>query len=237
MYRSNVFLATVGDFLWSLQANPEPYDSIVEIAVPCGFVAVPVITYLLDYAGFAWSAIATVCLGVLYGAMSIVGFLPLQIATAFTFTCYRALLFSMVAAYVAVIFGPHSVGRVTGILYTTTALFVLGLGDTTLQRIVKNSLNGDWFMVHVVMLSLMLPVAVLSLWIQRRSKEVGPPPSQSKSGGDDWETRSVVSNLSRAPSFSLGDNDMVMALSASHSSMRLLTSPVGEGGIPEHGSP
>lgn len=62
------------------------------------------------------SAYMVVLIGLGYGGLSLVPNLQVQLGTALLFTFFRAALFSFVAAFNAKVFGPASVGRVTGIL-------------------------------------------------------------------------------------------------------------------------
>jgi hypothetical protein len=60
-----------------------------------------------------------------YSVFMCIPILYCQPVAAFFFTFFRALLFTFVGSYNAVVFGPKSVGRVAGIVYTSTAFFIL----------------------------------------------------------------------------------------------------------------
>ncbi len=71
-----------------------------------------------------------------------------QPVAAFFFAFYRALLFSFVAAFTAVIFGSKSVGRITGLLYTTTAFFILL--QTPMIHFTTNQLHNNYLPLHLI---------------------------------------------------------------------------------------
>lgn len=191
MFRSNMYLGTTYNFLESLNA-PDIYLTVCASIVPLGFVIVPVFSYVLGNHGFASTGHLCWLLGVTYGILSLFPDYVVQVVTAFVFTCYRAVLFSYVAAFVASIFGAHSVGRVTGILYTTTACFVAL--QYPMVTFVVNNLSNNYVPLHWLLLGIMTPVVMVSVWIQCTSQEVGPPEKGVKR---------VDSSLERRPSFAV----------------------------------
>ena len=91
--------------------------------------------------GFAITGHVVNVLGVLYGLFMCIPELWSQPVSSFFFAFYRALLFSFVAAFTAVVFGPKAVGWITGILYTTTAFFILL--QTPMVNFTMNQVCGD----------------------------------------------------------------------------------------------
>lgn len=194
MFRSNQFLGTAGQFLKSLddEAHNNLYTKFLATIVPLGFIFVPVISYFLDRCGFAASAYMVVALGLLYGGLSMVPILQVQVGTAFAFTFYRAALFSFVGAYVAKVFGPASVGRITGILYTTTAVLVLL--QYPLTALTWDTFNGNYFPLHTLLTVLCLLCVFNVCIVQCRSDEVGIPEAleDDEDEDDDSETGGVL---------------------------------------------
>ena len=75
--------------------------------------------------GFAISGHTVNGLGLAYSALVMVPLLYTQPPAAFFFTFFRALLFTFVGSFNTVVFGPKSVGRIAGLVYTTSAFFIL----------------------------------------------------------------------------------------------------------------
>ncbi len=126
-FRNNLFLGTTRSYLTALH-DPEHnnlYSNISAVIVPCGFLFVTVVGWVMDKYGFAITGHCVNVLGLLYGTFMTIPVLWAQPISSFFFAFYRALLFSFVAAFTAVVFGPKAVGRITGILYTTCAFFIL----------------------------------------------------------------------------------------------------------------
>lgn len=162
--------------------------------------------------GFAVSAYMVVVIGLAYGGLSIVPILQVQLGTAFMFTFYRAALFSFVAAFNAKIFGPASVGRVTGILYvladtagarwlaaclcsacdrytTTAALIVLQYPATTLT---VDTFHNNYQPLHAFLTLCCALMFIDVACVQCYSKEVGWPVEQPDFDSDDEEVGKPV---------------------------------------------
>jgi hypothetical protein len=68
---------------------------------------------------------ATNLLGVLYGTLVLINSLPVQLGTFLAFTGYRAFLYSVMSTFNAHIFGLRTLGRITGFVFTSSAVFQL----------------------------------------------------------------------------------------------------------------
>lgn len=180
MFRSNVFLGTAGNFLLSLgdAAHHDLYSTFLASIIPLGFIFVPLISYFLDRKGFAYSAYGVVLIGVVYGALSIVPMLEVQLATAFMFTFYRAALFSFVAAFNAKIFGAASVGRVTGILYTSTAVLIVLQYPAT--AVTVHYFDDNYMPLHALLTGLCALMFIAVAVLQCKSREVGVPEEEEE---------------------------------------------------------
>ena len=119
-----------------------------------------------------------VIIGVAYGGLSLVPMLEVQLATAFMFTFYRAALFSFVAAFNAKIFGPQSVGRVTGILYTSTAVLITLQYPAT--AITVHYFGDNYQPLHALLTGLCVLMFIAVAVLQCKSKEVGVPPDEEE---------------------------------------------------------
>lgn len=172
MLRTNLFLGMVQDFLASL--GDAEHGDVISVAtgwiVPAGVIFVPLIDAALARGGYASSAYATVLVGVAYGALSCVHSLYLQAATAVLFTLFRASLFSVVAAFNADVFGPMTVGRISGILYTTTALFILL--QRPLTQLAQGPLDDNYVPINAGFTALAGCLLPLVWWIQWTSPDI-----------------------------------------------------------------
>jgi len=173
-------LATLGD---------ADHGDAISIAtgwiVPAGVLFVPIIDWALASGGYGFSAYSVVGIGIAYGALSCVHQLQLQSATAVLFTLYRAFLFSVVAAFNADVFGPMTVGRISGILYTTTAAFI-GL-QPLLTRVAQGPLDGDYMPVNAgltVLAACLLPIV---WWISSVSPTIMTRKTGEPQDGDEDE--------------------------------------------------
>jgi len=175
MFRSNMFLGTAGNFLLALgdAADNDYYSKFLASIIPLGFIFVPVISFFLDRKGFARSAYMVIAIGLAYGGLSMVKNLKVQLATAFFFTFFRAALFSFVAAFNAKIFGPASVGRVTGILYTTTAILITLQYPATAATV--HVFDNNYMPLHGLLTFLCAACIPTVMILQCYSKEVGLP--------------------------------------------------------------
>ncbi len=112
-FRNNLFLGSTRGYLTEL-GDPHHHNlfsKLSGIIVPLGFIYVTAVGYVLDTYGFAISGHVVNVLGVTYGIFQCIPELWAQPIASFFFAAYRALLFSYVAAFTAVVFGSKSVGR------------------------------------------------------------------------------------------------------------------------------
>lgn len=165
------------------------YSKIVGVVLPLGFVFAPAVGWLMSKHGFGMTSHVVNFLGAAYGAFEIVPHLWAQPVAAAFFTAYRALLFSYVAAFTIVVFGPTSVGRMTGILYSVGAVFII------LQMvIVKEVKQGPQYQyLRAGSLAALIFPIIVTVWIQRVSEEVGPSkPSVIELASDEEELQATL---------------------------------------------
>jgi hypothetical protein len=108
---------------------------------------------------------------------AILAVLWLQPAAAVVFTMFRALLFTFVGSFNTVVFGPKSVGRIAGVVYTSTAGFILL--QTALISFTSKELGNNYLPMHLLDVSIVVIPIVMTFWVSRRSMEVGVPASRA----------------------------------------------------------
>ena len=161
MWRSNLFLGLANDFLASLgdAQHGDVVTTTVAWVIPAGVVFVPVAAWLLDNMGLVVSGYTTFGLGLAYGILTCIPNLWLQVGTAVLFTMYRALFYSYLSTYTAKVFGMATVGRLTGILYTSTAIFIPF--SILIDQAVQDQLHGNFLPVNIAMTA-MLAIPILA---------------------------------------------------------------------------
>jgi hypothetical protein len=127
MFRANVYLGSIGDYLTSIGDADDGhiYQEFVAAIVPLGVVFVPIVSWLLNNKGYTTTCWVVFAAGLGYEGATIVESKVMQLIGALLFTFYRAALYSLVASFCSSIFGSKSVGRISGIVYTVTAGTIL----------------------------------------------------------------------------------------------------------------
>eukprot|EP00656_Telonema_subtile_P014390 TRINITY_DN17373_c0_g1_i1.p1 TRINITY_DN17373_c0_g1~~TRINITY_DN17373_c0_g1_i1.p1 ORF type:complete len:274 (-),score=79.03 TRINITY_DN17373_c0_g1_i1:128-949(-) len=169
MTRSNLFLGLVADDLKQKGDNTKLYTKLTSGIVPLGFLAVPVIDKMIRHLGLGRSMDVTLLLGVLYGAISLIPYVPIQLLTALIYTLYRALVFSAIGTYNAQVFGPATMGKVSGAMYTITAPFQLL--SYPLVAVTQDVFNNNYEVVSFFQILWLIPVFVFSLWLRKHTRE------------------------------------------------------------------
>jgi len=169
MTRSNLFLGLVADDLKQKGDDTKIYTKITSAIVPLGFLAVPIIERLIREMALCTAMDITVGLGVIYGGISLIPNVPIQLVTAVVYTLYRALLFSAIATYNAQVFGPATMGKVAGLMYTLSAPFQLL--SYPLVAVTQDCFDNNYAMVSVFQILWLIPVYVMSRWLRRHTQE------------------------------------------------------------------
>lgn len=110
-------------------------------------------------------------MGLVYNIAMMSGSINLQLLTAVIFLVYRANLFAFPAAFAGRIFGPRTVGRVSGLLWTLTCpvQFVL----TPALHLTLTKFGGSFRPLLVFQIASLVPVVILTIILQSTSKQRG----------------------------------------------------------------
>ena len=123
--RANTYIGLNDEVLIRMGDTNGHYINIFSYALPCGIVFIPIIDVAVTRLGLVGALHATNLLGVLYGTLVLINSLPVQLGTFLAFTGYRAFLYSVMSTFNAHIFGLRTLGRITGFVFTSSAVFQL----------------------------------------------------------------------------------------------------------------
>jgi len=150
--RANTYIGLNDQILTRMGDTNGHYIDIFGYALPAGLFFIPLIDIVVNMLGLVGAIHATNILGIMYGGLVLVQCLPVQIVTFVAFTGYRAFLYSVMSTFNANVFGLQTLGRITGFVFTSSAVFQL------LQYPIVNSIptyfHNDPFYPQVCLVSL-----------------------------------------------------------------------------------
>ena len=179
MTRSNLFLGILTPFFESIGGVSDSTDNMVQVAtfmVPAGALFTPLVEIIISKARGSGGALLVHVLGACYGSLMFVQSpLWVQLITTALYGFYRALLFSVIAAFNVEVFGLASTGRINGVMYSVTGF--LSLIITPALDYVQDSCDGDFKWLLVYQFLAMIPSLALTIVLYFYSKEpfVGGP--------------------------------------------------------------
>jgi len=131
MTRSNLYLGMLSPFFDSLSTiDTTTYITIATFMVPAGCLFTPVVDMTISKLGGAGALGMVHLVGAIYSGLNLVPVLWVQLVATGLYGYYRALLFSAVSAFNVNVFGFKSLGRINGVMYTSTGLFSLLIGPS-----------------------------------------------------------------------------------------------------------
>ena len=186
LFRVNYYIGTVGEQLLAFtgelvfagnstvstnELQAEFFTEMFAYFLPLvGVLSVPVIGVLLDKVGLYLSIWVLVVSGVLYAVFSLLLFMPIevQLITFILVAFFRALLFSVMATYVAVEFSFVHFGKLWGIVFLMGGIVNLGEYFMTVYA------NGQYFWINVTMLILSVVCIGFPVYLAKH-----PPPEMA----------------------------------------------------------
>lgn len=123
--------------------------------IPLGFFCIPLIGTISRRSGLLATLKVTNALAIAYSVLMMIPTLAAQPFAMIIYTCYRAFLFSVVAAFNARVFGYQSMGTIQGAVSFSAG--VLNLCQNPLLSLTVSKLSGDFFPLNVFNLLLCLP--------------------------------------------------------------------------------
>ena len=157
LLRACSYMGNMENFLNSLgdENTGHFYTSIFSIVVPLGFLVIPLVDYVMFSNTFIKSLNIVTLLGVVFGVITCVNVLSLQVLGFFVFCVFRALLYSVIGTFVAHTFGPLNGGRTNGVLWLLASIFNFAIYP--LSSFILEKCHGDWTLLNVILLLCCLP--------------------------------------------------------------------------------
>ncbi len=188
--RANFYIGNNNELLHRYGDHDGWYTRVFGYALPAGIVFIPIIDATVERLGLIGALHTTNFMGVAYGSLALVANLPLQYAVFGFFTGFRAFLYSVMSTFNAQVFGLNTLGRMTGFVFTSSAMFQLL--QYPLTDLVNLQFKGDPFWPCLGLVVATVPVALLLFVFQCRWKrqQLRPLPASpgllAPPGGDEF---------------------------------------------------
>jgi hypothetical protein len=164
-----VFLGDAGNADADAAGAVSGYTQAFIVAGALGFVAFPLVAYLLERHGFAASFAAVGALIGTHNVLALVPSLPAQYATFLLWSTGRFALFAVYFAYLPEAFGFRYFGTVNGVV--SVVLATSALLPYPLTLLVLGPLGGAYAPVNVTWLVIVTLASVAyPLWLHRRHR-------------------------------------------------------------------
>ncbi len=152
LLRACSYMGNMENFLNSLgdEETGHYYTSIFSVVVPLGFLVIPLVDFVLFNNSFVSSLHIVTILGVVFGSITCVNELNIQVVGFFVFCVFRALLYSVIGTFVAHTFGPLHGGRTNGVLWLLASILNFALFPMT--KFILERADGDWQLLNLLLL-------------------------------------------------------------------------------------
>ncbi len=148
------------------------YSKIFSFVLPAGIVCVPFIDRSIHYFGLIGSLTLTTFVGLIFSGVALISELKYQLITFATFTIFRAFLYAVMSTFNAQIFGLETLGRITGIVFTSSS--ILGLLQYPLIDITNKTFHGNFKYLLYFLCGLSIPTFILIIqFMYHRKKYYG----------------------------------------------------------------
>ncbi|KAA8497952.1 Protein FMP42 [Porphyridium purpureum] len=135
------------------------YSSLFGWILPVGIVFIPLIDFTVRRFGLIFSLQMTNVLGLVYGLMTLIPVLAVQVPVFIVFTCFRAFLYGVMSTFNAWVFGYRTIGRMTGFVFSISA--IVSLLQYPLVSMVNYRYGGNPFWVCLFLALVCLPLIVM----------------------------------------------------------------------------
>lgn len=123
MTRSNLYVGMIAPFFESISSsNVNTFITIATFIVPAGCFFTPVVECVIESLGGAGAFLVVHIVAVAYTGLNFIPLLWVQLLATILFGFYRALLFSATSAFNLQVFGVSNLGRINGVMYSTTGM-------------------------------------------------------------------------------------------------------------------
>jgi len=104
------------------QPNTETFVTVATYIVPAGALCVLLVEVIIQRLGGTGATLVVHVLGAVYNSLMFAPVLWVQLIATAVYGFYRALLYSLVAAFNVKVFGVQNSGRINGVMYTLTGI-------------------------------------------------------------------------------------------------------------------
>jgi len=173
--RCNLYLGLLPYFYESKQfsmgtsATSDYYVNVTSALIPLGCLCAPLINALIQTLGFGYTSQAIALIAAAQSLLMLSPSLPLQLAAACLFVVYRANVFAFPPALTGKIFGPRTVGRLTGLMFTLMSPVQFTI--TPALGVTLRDFNDDFRPLSALEFLSLVPLAVLTWWLMNTSRE------------------------------------------------------------------
>ena len=165
--RANTYIG-LNDQVLFYYGDDGTYIGIFGYMLPAGVLMIPVIDIAVTKLGLVGALHSTNLLGVAYGVFVLFSNLRLQIVTFVFFAGYRAFLYSVMSTFNAQVFGLRTLGRITGFVFTGSAIFQLL--QTPIVKSISTIFHKDPFYPMVGLVSLSAIIVPFVFYFQCKQK-------------------------------------------------------------------
>ena len=164
--RANAYIGMNNNLLHRYHDDDGRFTEIFGWFLPAGVVFIPAIDLVVKRLGLAGALHATNALGVCFGALVLFNHpLEVQLGSFFFFAAFRAFLYSVMSTFNAQVFGLRTLGRITGCVFSSSAIFQLL--QYPLTDLINTTFKGDPFWPCLGLVLLILPITIMLLILQR----------------------------------------------------------------------
>ena len=158
MLKSNIYLGTAQIMLeqYGDDKNNYRYTRLLPAMLPLGVIFILLIDNMMSKYGFSTVFDLICILGMIFGLISLIPNLSVQLYAFIFYTAFRAFLYSAIATFNGYVFGPHNVGRLHGLSFCCAG--VLGFLQPLIVDWVLNYCRGNMFTVNFTLVLVCLPI-------------------------------------------------------------------------------
>ena len=158
MLKSNFYLGTAQIMLqqYGDQYDDYYYTRLLPAMLPLGVLFILIIDKLMSKYGFATMFEIICVLGMIFGSISLIPRLDIQIYAFFTYTAFRAFLYSAIATFNGHVFGAQNVGCLHGLSFCCAG--ILGFSQPLIVMWIMSYCGGNMFVVNLSLVLVCIPV-------------------------------------------------------------------------------
>jgi MFS family permease len=162
---SSAWNATLAPAASSAAPSCDSFLQALQVIMSASVLAMPIVGWLLDRRGFAYSLAVTIAATVVWAAVLLVPHLWFQLVGFAAYAFARTLLYAFVFAFIGAFFGFRYFGLLSGLLLAAGG--AVALLQAPLGNYVQDSMGGDFRDVNIAQLALSVAFLYLPLRMRR----------------------------------------------------------------------